>query len=400
MLNVDDWLQGLGLAQYADLFRANDIDGDLLGGLTGDDLRDIGIASLGHRKKLLGAIAALAAAPEATVPRRTPSAPERRQLTVMFVDLVGSTALSTRLDPEAMSEVLRGYQNAVAGEVSRFEGLVAKLMGDGVLAYFGWPRAHEDEAERAARAGLAIVAAVARLSGGGEALACRVGIATGLVVVGDLVGEGAAQEQAVVGDTPNLAARLQALAEPGQVVVAEGTRRLLGELFELQALGARALKGLAMPAPAFAVLGERALESRFAARRGEGVAALVGRDQELALLVERWRQARSGEGQLVLLTGEAGIGKSRLTEAVVEAVVGEPHFLIRYQCSPYHADSALHPAIQHLSHGAGLAQAATAGERLDQLEALLARAGNVEAAAPLLAELWAWTVPRATAPRP
>ena len=279
MLNVGDWLQGLGLVHYADLFRANDIDGDLLAGLTGDDLKDMGIVSLGHRKKLLEAIAALAAAPAASQPARVAGTAERRQLTVMFVDLVGSTGLSARLDPEAMSEVLRGYQNAVTGEVTRLEGLVAKLMGDGVLAYFGWPRAHEDDAERSVRAGLAIVTAVARLTGGGHALACRVGIATGLVVVGDLVGEGAAQEEAVVGDTPNLAARLQGVAEPGQVVVAEGTRRLLGELFELQALGPQSLKGLAMPVPAFAVVGERALESRFAARGGEGAAALVGRDQ-------------------------------------------------------------------------------------------------------------------------
>ena len=385
-MDVESWLHAIGLAQYSELFRRNDIDGDVLRGLSGDDLKDLGVVSLGHRKKLLEAIAALETAPPTTVPMVKHEA-ERRQLTVMFVDLVGSTALSARLDPEAMSGVLRGYQNAVAGEIARFEGHVAKFMGDGVLAYFGWPRAHEDEAERSVRAGLAIVAAVAKLSGDGAALACRVGIATGLVVVGDLVGEGAAQEEAVVGETPNLAARLQGLAAPGQVVVAEGTRRLLGDLFALGALGPQALKGIRQPAPAFAVVGERALESRFAARQADGVAALVGRDQELALLVERWRQARSGEGQLVLLTGEAGIGKSRLTEAVVEAVTAEPHFLIRYQCSPYHADSALHPTIQHLTYAAGLAQADTQDERLDRLETLLARAGRVEAAAPLLAEL-------------
>ena len=403
MLNVGDWLQGLGLAQYADLFRANDIDGDLLAGLTGDDLKDIGVASLGHRKKLLEAIAALAAAPGSRSPQADrPARPERRQLTVMFVDLVGSTALSARLDPEAMSEVLRGYQNAVAGEVSRFEGLVAKLMGDGVLAYFGWPRAHEDEAERSVRAGLAIVAAVARLTGGGEALACRVGIATGLVVVGDLVGEGAAQEEAVVGDTPNLAARLQGVAEPGQVVVAEGTRRLLGELFELRALGPQALKGLAEPAPAFAVLRRaRAGEPvRGAAGRGRR-RPLVGRDQELALLVERWRQAGRGEGQLVLLTGEAGIGKSRLTEAVIEAVAAEPHVLIRYQCSPYHADSALHPAIQHLTHAAGLAPGGHAGRAAGPARGAARPGRRDRARRPRCwRRCWGWTAPRATASRP
>ena len=385
-MDVDGWLGTLGLGQYAGLFRDNDIDGELLRGLTAEELKELGVSSLGHRKKMLEAIAALdrAPAPPAATARREA---ERRQLTVMFVDLVGSTALSARLDPEAMSEVLRSYQNAVAGEVSRFGGHVAKFMGDGVLAYFGWPRAHEDDAERSVRAGLAIVAAVARLTADGAALACRVGIATGLVVVGDLVGEGAAQEEAVVGDTPNLAARLQALAAPGRVVVAEGTRRLLGELFELDDLGSQALKGIAGPAPAFAVQGERTLQSRFAARQTGGLAPIVGRDQELALLIERWCQARGSEGQLVLLTGEAGIGKSRLTEAAVEAVAAEPHFLIRYQCSPYHADSALYPAIQHLKHGAGFTDTDTPEGRLDRLEALLARAGEIGDAAPLLAEL-------------
>jgi class 3 adenylate cyclase len=245
VLDVDEWLQGIGLARYAGLFRDNDIDGEILRRLSGDDLKDLGV-SLGHRKKLLEAIEALGAAAEPAMPPPTAAArreAERRQLTVMFVDLVGSTALSARLDPEAMSDILRGYQNTVAGEVSRFEGSVAKLMGDGVLAYFGWPRAHEDDAERSVRAGLAIVTSVARLAGGGEVLACRIGIATGLVVVGELVGEGSAREEAVVGDAPNLAARLQALAEPGQIVVAEATQRLLGDLFALRALGPQRLKG-------------------------------------------------------------------------------------------------------------------------------------------------------------
>jgi class 3 adenylate cyclase/tetratricopeptide (TPR) repeat protein/ABC-type transport system involved in cytochrome c biogenesis ATPase subunit len=387
MLNVDDWLHGLGLAQYADLFRANDIEGELLGRLTGDDLRELGVASLGHRKRLLEAIAALTATPGQLPPLPRREA-ERRQLTVMFVDLVGSTALSARLDPEAMSEVLRGYQNAVAGEISRFEGHVAKLMGDGVLAYFGWPRAHEDDAERSVRSGLALVAAVARLTGGEEALACRVGIATGLVVVGELVGEGAAQEQAVVGDTPNLAARLQSAAEPGQVVVADGTRRLLGDLFVLGVLCPQTLKGIAGQVPAFSVLGERTLESRFAARQASGVAPLVGRDQELALLVERWRMARAGEGQLVLLIGEAGIGKSRLTRALIDALAGEPLLHITQQASPYHTDSALHPTIRQLAHAAGFAPDDPAEARLDKLEALLGRAvDDSRAAAPLIAAL-------------
>ena len=252
-MDVGAWLRGLGLGQYEQAFRDNDVDADLLLTLTADDLRELGVASLGHRRLLLKAIeglrdgAAWPRAPASSLPApATRSEAERRQLTVMFCDLVGSTAMSAMLDPEDMREVIRAYQNAVAGEVARFEGHVAKFMGDGVLAYFGWPRAHEDEAERAVRAGLAITAATGQLSSpAGEALAARVAIATGLVVVGDLVGEGAAQEQAVVGDTPNFAARLQGIAAPGQVVIADATRRLLGAGFELEDLGEHELKGIA-----------------------------------------------------------------------------------------------------------------------------------------------------------
>src|SRR4051794_33314967 len=306
-MDVGGWLRDLGLGQYEQAFGDNDIDAGLLPTLTADDLREIGVASLGHRKRLLAAIVALAppagpqspAAALAPVPPPTPTAPqaERRQLTVMFVDLVGSTALSARLDPEEMREVLRAYQNAVAGEIARVDGHVAKLMGDGVLAYFGFPRAHEDDAERAVRAGLAVADAVARLATpAGEPLAARVGIATGLVVVGDLVGEGAAQEEAVVGETPNLAARLQEAAEPGAVGgaageeavvgeprngpaglgggaepggvgVGDGTGRLLGGVFEMRPLAPPRLKGFAAPVGAFRVAGERPADSRFEAHR-------------------------------------------------------------------------------------------------------------------------------------
>ncbi len=229
-MDVGAWLRGLGLGQYEQAFRDNDIDAGLLPTLTTDELRELGVASLGHRKRLLAAIAALAtpAAPGGSLSSQPPRA-ERRQLTVLFADLVGSTALSSRLDPEDMREVLHAYQDSATGEIARVDGHVAKLMGDGVLAYFGWPHAHEDDAERAVRAGLVIAEAVARLATPArEPLAARVGIATGLVVVGDLVGEGAAREEAVVGETPNLAARLQEAAPPGTVVVADGTRRLLG----------------------------------------------------------------------------------------------------------------------------------------------------------------------------
>jgi predicted ATPase/class 3 adenylate cyclase len=393
MTDLSAWLASLGLEQYAATFAENAIDHDLLPTLTADDLKEIGVAALGHRKTLLAAIAALAEAPASS--SDTPAAPtvsppsgpaERRQLTVMFVDLVGSTALASRLDPEDMGAVLRGYQNAVAGEILRLDGHVAKFMGDGVLAYFGWPRAHEDEAERAVRAGLATVSAVASLEGGDAPLACRVGIATGLVVVGDLIGKGTALEQTVVGETPNLAARLQAAAAPSQIVIAETTRLLVGAAFELAPLPAQDLKGMEAPVTAFAVLGERAAGSRFEQRASTGLLPMVGRDQELALLMERWSQARSGEGQGVLLVGEAGIGKSRITRALLDAVIEEPHFRVRYQCSPYHADSSLWPVIQQLSRAAGFVDQDSREQKLDKLEAMLAKAGDTTAA-PLFASL-------------
>jgi len=398
-VDIVAWLRELGLERYEQAFRRNEIDAEILPKLTADDLKDIGVTIVGHRRKLLEAIAALAEPASARGAESTPAEPaagarraeaERRQLTVMFVDLVGSTALSAKLDPEDMREVIRGYQNAVAAEITRYDGHVAKYMGDGVIAYFGYPKAHEDEAERAVRAGLATTDAIGRLNNPtGEPLAARIGIATGLVVVGDLVGEGAAQEQAVVGDTPNLAARLQGIAAPNQVVVAEATRRLLGAGFELENLGTRMLKGIGEPVKVFAVTGERPVESRFEARAGPSLLPMVGRDQELALLLERWAQAEAGEGQGVLLVGEAGIGKSRIVRALLDALAEEPHTRIRYQCSPYHCDSALWPVIQQLTRAADLVAADPSETRLDKLEALLAQAGDTTAAAPLIADLLA-----------
>ena len=334
-VDIAAWLRELGLERYAAAFLDAEITPEALPELTDADLRELGLP-LGPRKVLLKAIRPLAGplAPpvgikEEAAPRRAPTASsqaERRQLTVMFVDLVGSTALSTRLDPEEMREVIQAYQNAVAGEITRLEGHVAKFMGDGVLAYFGWPVAHEDEPERAVRAGLAATAAVARLTApGGEPLAARAGIATGLVVVGDLIGEGAAQEEAVVGETPNLAARLQALAGPGAVVVAGATRRLLGQLFDVADSARATCPGFADPVAAFRVTAARTAESRFEAHQSGQPLPMVGRDQELALVLERWRQAAAGEGQAVLLVGEAGIGKSRLVRAVLDALAGEDH---------------------------------------------------------------------------
>ncbi len=392
--DIAEWLDRLGLGRYADRFVTNEIDLDSLSHITEADLKDIGVA-LGPRRKLLAAIAELGdsketAKAEGKTGEHVPGADaERRQLTVMFVDLVGSTSLSAGLDPEEMRAVIRGFQDAVAGEIARLDGHVAKFMGDGVLVYFGWPRAHENEAERAVRAGLAVMSAIERLQApDGTPLVARIGIATGLVVVGDLIGEGSAREETVVGDTPNLAARLQALAEPGRVLVAEATKRLLGGLFELNDLGRHEVKGLAEQVAVYRVVGERTLESRFAARGSTGLSEIVGRDQELALLLERWRQASKGEGQMVLLTGEAGIGKSRITEALIEELRDVNHTPIRYQCSPYHTDSALYPAIQQLSLAAGFERGDDTATRLDKLEVLLGQGtSDVAEQAPLIAPL-------------
>ena len=312
-MDVASWLRSLGLEQYEATFRDNAIDDSVLPDLTDQDLEKLGVL-LGHRRKLLRAIANIEATAQtassavgATVavdvsPRDTA---ERRQVTVMFSDLVGSTALSARMDPEDLREVISAYQKCVAETVQRFGGFVAKYMGDGVLIYFGYPQAHEDDAERAVRAGLELVAAVGALKTHAP-LQTRVGIATGLVVVGDLIGSGASQEQAIVGETPNLAARLQGIAEPNSVVIAESTRKLVGNLFELEDLGAQDLKGIAGPVRAWAALRPASVESRFEALHASGLTELVGREEELELLLRRWSKAKSGEGQVVLLSGEAG----------------------------------------------------------------------------------------------
>jgi class 3 adenylate cyclase/tetratricopeptide (TPR) repeat protein len=391
MSAVRNWLEEVGLAQYADAFEANDIDTDLLTQIDDQVLKDIGVSSAGHRLRLRNAIAKLAPTSITEGISEVPASPppsqaERRQLTVMFCDLVGSTALSTRFDPEELREEIRAYQNAVSGGVARYDGFVAKFMGDGVLAYFGFPRAHEYDAERAVRAGLEIEAAVTRLeTRGTEPLAVRIGIATGLVVVGDLVGEGAAQEQAVVGETPNLAARLQALAEPGQIVIAGATRRLIGDLFRLRDLGRQTAKGFAEPVEAFAVEGVVVAASRFEAVRRR-ITDLVGRAPESALLRDRLRMAWAGAGQIVLLSGEAGIGKSRLGAQLAAEVADEPHTRLHYQCSPYHRDSVLHPFVVALGRAARLAPEDRAETQLDKLEAILAPSSIAETA-PLFASL-------------
>jgi class 3 adenylate cyclase len=371
-MDVGDWLRNQGLGQYAAAFRDNEIDAGVLPGLTAEDLRDLGVTLVGHRRRLLDAIAALGqeavSAPSAAPIPAAAADAERRQLTVLFCDLAGSTELAARLDPEDLRAIISAYHQAVAAVLTGFGGFVAKYMGDGILAYFGYPQAHEEDCERAVRAGLAIVDAVARL-GLSEPLRVRIGIATGLVVVGDLIGAGAAQEQAVVGETPNLAARLQALAQPNEIVIADGTRRQLGGLFEIRDLGAQALKGFAAAQRVWGVVGESGVASRFEALRS-GETPLVGRDEEIDLLLRRWAQAKAGEGRVVLISAEPGIGKSRLAEAVEERIAAEPHTRPRYFCSPHHQDSALYPIIGQIERAAGFARDDTAPIKQEKLAAL------------------------------
>jgi class 3 adenylate cyclase len=390
-MNITAWLKGLGLERYEPLFSDNEIDWEVLPKLTSEDLREIGVVAIGHRRKMLNAIAALgAASPAATLmaaPSDTtaPAEGERRQLTVMFCDLVGSTALSTRHDAEDLRELIGDYHRAVAETVGRFDGFVAKYMGDGVLVYFGYPQAHEDEAERAVRAGLTAIEAVGRLAAR-EDLSVRLGIATGLAVVGDLIGEGAAQERGVVGETPNLAARLQSLAAPNTLVIGDATRRQIGGLFDLEDLGAQTLSGFAEAQRAWRVVGESGEVSRFEALRS-GETPLVGRDEEVELLVRRWQQAKSGEGRVVLISGEPGIGKSRLTAALSEHIGTEPHTRLRYFCSPHHQDSALYPFIAQLERAAGFARDDTVEARLGKLRTVLAPGAPDDDDFALLSEL-------------
>jgi class 3 adenylate cyclase len=388
---ISDWLEKLGMSEYTQRFAENRIDLSVLPDLTDQHLKDLGVA-LGDRLKMLRAIGQLTGAsqaaprfPAATKPAQQDTA-ERRQVTVMFSDLVGSTALSARMDPEDLREVIAAYQKCVAETVQRFGGFVAKYMGDGVLVYFGYPQAHEDDAERAVRAGRELIAAVTALKASAP-LQTRVGIATGLVVVGDLIGAGEAQERGIVGETPNVAARLQNIAEPNIVVIAESTRKLLGNLFELEDLGAKNLKGVIGPVRAWAALRPASVESRFEALHATGLTALVGREEELELLLRRWSKAKSGQGQVVLLSGEAGIGKSRITAALLERLATKPHTRLRNFCSPQHTDSALYPTIGQIERAAGFTHDDTPQAKLDKLEALLAQSAMSAHDAALFAEM-------------
>jgi class 3 adenylate cyclase len=391
MPEIADWLKTLGMSEYADRFAESDIDTFVLRDLTDQDLKELGV-SLGHRRKMLRAIAELSGValtspqPALMTEPKPQDTAERRQVTVMFSDLVGSTALSARMDPEELREVISAYQKCVAETVGRLGGFIAKFMGDGVLIYFGYPQAHEDDAERAVRAGLELVTAVGDLKTHAP-LQSRIGIATGLVVVGDLIGSGASQEQAIVGETPNLAARLQLIAEPSMVVVAAGTRKLLGDLFEFRDLGVMELKGIAEPAQAWEALRASSAKGRFEALRAPSLTALVGREEELELLQRLWSKAKSGEGQVVLISGEAGIGKSRLTAALLERLTTEPHVRLRHFCSPQHTDSAFYPIIGQWERAARFAHDDTPQARLDKLDAVLTRTSTSKENAALFADM-------------
>jgi class 3 adenylate cyclase/tetratricopeptide (TPR) repeat protein len=396
MGNVAQWLDQLGVGQYASVFADNDIDEDVLVDLSDSDLEKLGV-TLGHRKKILKAIAAHRARQSAGAqPLGTPSAvpeAERRQLTVMFCDLVGSTELSQRLDPEDLRDINRAYQDACKASVEKYEGFVARYMGDGVLAYFGYPRAHEDDAERGVRAGLEVITAMDGVNAGigrdkAAELAVRVGLATGPVVVGDLIGEGASQESVVVGETPNLAARLQGLAASNAVVVAPDTHRLTAGHFRYRDLGERTLKGIARPVRAWQVLGEGGAGSRFEALHGRRLTPLVGRGSEVDRLAERWARAIEGNGQAVLISGEAGVGKSRLCAALEARIAGEAYTRMGYQCSAHHMHSALYPVIDQLERAAGFDAHTDTQTRLDRLEHLLGGSDRaLDEDLPLLAAL-------------
>ena len=380
MSDIKQWLEHLGLGKYAKVFASSDIGFDVLPELTDDVLKELGV-SVGDRLRLLKAAREYNASKATTTsfsssPTRPTAAAERRQLTVMFCDLVGSTALSESMDPERLREVIAIYQSAVSTAIQQFDGYIARYMGDGLLVYFGYPQAHEDDAERAVRAGLGIVEAVGKIDEqDGTMLQVRVGIATGLVVAGDIIGEGASEERSVLGNTPNLAARLQGIAPPNGVIIMENTLRLTEGLFVVNSLGDRSLKGLSSPVATYQVTGVSKVPSRFEAAAMRGLVPLVGRESEVSLLLDRWNQAKEGEGQVVLLSGEAGVGKSRIVRGFQERVENDQKSRVLYYCSPHHQSSALHPVIDQLWRGLRFETDDKPEAKLDKLEAVLEELG-------------------------
>jgi class 3 adenylate cyclase/nucleoside-triphosphatase THEP1 len=394
MQQIEHWLKKLGMSEYTERFAEERIEIDVLPELTDQDLERLGIP-LGHRRRMLRAIRDLGNVSVAVTASSTPVTTEatrkddaeRRQLTVMFTDLVGSTALSTKLDPEDMRSVIGAYHRCVAETVAPFDGFVAKYMGDGVLIYFGYPQAHEDDAEQAVRAGLALIDVVRELRAP-ERLQVRIGIATGLVVVGDMIGKGESRERDIVGDAPNLAARLQALAAPSAIIIAESTRRQIGAFFELADLGPQQVKGFAESQRVWRVLAENREVDRFEALR-LGATPLVGRDEELELLMRRWGQAKLGSGRVVLISGEPGVGKSRLAEALAEQIASQPRVRIRYFCSPHRQDSALYPIVTQMQRAAGFAREDRPETKFAKLQAMLIAATPSTEDLALIAELHA-----------
>ncbi|TDJ38274.1 MAG: hypothetical protein E2O54_13325 [Gammaproteobacteria bacterium] len=403
MSDIHEWLEELDLGQYADAFDENGIDSRSLPHLNDQDLKDIGITLLGHRRVLLAALHALSPMPSPapepvddgeTEMKAAPREAERRQLTVMFCDLVGSTELSAKLDPEELSKLMQAYRKACSDVIGRYDGHVAQYLGDGVMVYFGWPTAHEDDAQRTVRAGLDIIVAVAGLTAS-ERLGVRIGIATGRVVVGESGADEGVDSKLAVGETPNLAARIQGLAKPGTVAIAQSTRRLIGGAFALEDMGNQAFKGIDGETTVFRVIGESAAESRFDAAHGVGLTPFVGRDTEVAMLLDRWEQAKDGEGQVVLLQGEPGIGKSRITQVLRDRLEEQPHTRLRYQCSPYHTNSAFHPIIEQLERASGFARDDSPDAKLDKLENLLGLdSDTVRSVAPLLAAMMSLPIER------
>src|SRR5213595_1685664 len=363
--DLAEWLGRLGLGQYAKTFAENNVEYPLLPELTENDLEKLGVSSLGHRKKLLRAIEALK---ESRQPARTTTkasnatvAPppvdqhreaEFRQITVMFCDLVGSTQLSEKLDPEDLQKLIDVYRVECSTAIMRYGGEVARYFGDGVMAFFGWPRAHEDDAVRAIHAALEIVAGVMKISGP-VALTCRVGVCSGPVVVGE-IGDSGTWSMDAVGETPNIAARLQTLAAANTVLISESTRRLVWAAFEFQDVGLQELKGVTEPLHVYRVLSPKNTASRFEAAHTGSLTPLVGRSSELSLLLDRWRKVKEGDGQVILLSGIPGVGKSRLLHELKSHIQQEPHVLLHHQCSPYHSQSALFPVIGQIEQAAQL----------------------------------------------
>jgi class 3 adenylate cyclase/predicted ATPase len=384
--DIAEWLGRQGLGQYAQTFAENHVDYSVLSDLTEDDLEKLGIP-LGHRKKLLRAIDAVwgtrqardttkvaRTAAEATSPVQHREA-EFRQITVMFCDLVGSTQLSEKLDPEDLQKIIDSYRRECSTAIRRYGGEVARYLGDGVLAFFGWPYAHEDDAPRAVHAALKIVSVVTKISES-VTLACRVGVCSGPVVVGEIRNSTASWSMDAVGETPNIAARLQTLAEPNTVLISESTRRLVSATFDLQGLGPQALKGITEPVRAYRVLAAKSAGSRFEAAHAGTLTPLVGRSSELRLLLDRWEKVKEGDGQVILLSGIPGVGKSRLLHELKSHVEEEPHILLHHQCSPYHNQSAFHPVIEQIEQAAHLIAREADADKITKLQAYLPRSTN------------------------